>query len=236
MSLNQDLILIQKMNDEIDRLNNNFENMAQRGQLSVLLKEQEDDQAKLDRTQQEIHDRKHKSKKAEDQSSIIEQKIKREENRLYSGTVSNPKELMGIKIEIDDLKKQIDRVDTEILEQMEALDDLTEKENSLLKIIEERRAEISKLESEITKLESEIKSSISKLEGEVSNVRGRISEDLLVLYDRLREEKGGRVVATIKGGACSVCNMTLPFEKVEKMNDSEKYYRCEFCRRIIVIE
>ena len=236
LSLNQDLILIQKMDNEIGQLNNNFENLVQREQLSVLLKEQEDDQAELDRTQQEIHDRKQRSKKAEDQSSIIEQKIKREENKLYSGTVSNPKELMGIKSEIDDLKKQVDRMDTEILEQMEALDDLTEKENSLLKIIEERKAEIGKLESEITQLESDIRSSVSNLEGEVSNVRGRISEDVLVLYDRLRKEKDGRVVATIKGGACSVCNMTLPFEKVEKMNDREQYYRCEFCRRIIVIE
>ena len=236
LSLNQDLILIQKMDNEIGQLNNNFENLVQREQLSVLLKEQEDDQAELDRTQQEIHDRKQRSKKAEDQSSIIEQKIKREENKLYSGTVSNLKELMGIKSEIDDLKKQVDRMDTEILEQMETLDGLRGKESSLLKIIEERKAEIGKLESEITQLESDIRSSVSNLEGEVSNVRGRISEDVLVLYDRLRKEKDGRVVATIKGGACSVCNMTLPFEKVEKMNDREQYYRCEFCRRIIVIE
>jgi predicted nucleic acid-binding Zn-ribbon protein len=236
LSLNQDLILIQKMDNEIGQHNNNFENMAQREQLSALLKEQEDDQAELDMTQQEIHDRKQRSKKAEDQSSIIEQKIKREENKLYSGTVSNLKEMMGIKSEIDDLKKQVDRMDTEILEQMETLDGLKGKESSLLKIIEERKAEIGRLESEITQLESDIRSSVSNLEGEVSNVRGRISEDVLVLYDRLRKEKDGRVVATVKGGACSVCNMTLPFEKVEKMNDREQYYRCEFCRRIIVIE
>ncbi|MCL5985892.1 MAG: hypothetical protein M1371_04915 [Actinobacteria bacterium] len=236
MSLNQDLILIQKMDIEIDRLGNNFNNLTQREQLSVLLREQEEDQAELDRTQQELHDRKQRSKKAEDQSSILEQKIKREENRLYSGTVSNPKELMGIKSETDDLKKQVDRLDTEILEQMEALDILGEKESSLLRVLEERKVEIGKLESEIMQLESDIRSSILKLQEEVSNARGRISEDVLILYDRLRKEKGGRVVATIKDRVCSVCNMTLPFEKMEKMNDREQFYRCEFCRRIIVIE
>jgi len=236
LSLNEDLILIQKLDSEIDQLNISFEKLAQRDQLAVQLKEQEYDQLELDRINKEIHERKQKSKKAEDQNSILEQKVKKEENRLYSGTISNPKELMGIKTEIDDLKKQIDKLDTEILEQMEALEILTGKERQLVSLIDERKIVIKKLESEIMQLESDIQSSISNLKDEVSGARKRLSEDACALYDRLRKEKGERVVAVIKNGICSVCNMTLPFEKVEKMNDIEKYYRCEFCRRIIVVD
>jgi len=236
LSLSQDLILIQKMDDEIDQLNIDFDNMTQREQLAVLLIEQEDAQAELDIVRGEMHGRKQLLKKAEDQNSILEQKIKKEENRLYSGTISNPKELMGIKSETDDLKKQADRLDTEILEQMEALDVLREKESSLLKTLDSKKTAIEKLQAEVAGLESDIKSAISMLQETVSNVRMKISGDTLLLYDRLRKEKDSKVVATLRGGMCSVCNMTLPYEKVEKMNDREQFYRCEFCRRIIVIE
>lgn len=90
---------------------------------------------------------------------------------------------------------------------------------------EEQAAEQAKIDEELAALATE---RTPALEG--------VPEDLLKLYERLREQKGGIGAAELRARACGGCRITLdPLEidRIRKLPNDE-VVRCEECSRILV--
>ena len=170
-----------------------------------------------------------------DEVSILSDKIKSKEEKLYSGKITNPKELVGINEEVISLKSKMDEKETELLELMEALDEISKnlekKERALSKTLEE----IKKNELELAQKEKEIDQEIPELKNKRNNLVKHLDTEILNEYENLRKEKGGEVVAVLRDGICSCCNMQLPSIKVDSMRDSSIFYHCDFCKRILVL-
>lgn len=56
----------------------------------------------------------------EGEVELVEQKISREEQRMFAGTVSNPKELSALQAEVESLKRKKSGLEDQLLEVMEA--------------------------------------------------------------------------------------------------------------------
>ena len=75
---------------------------------------------------------------------------------------------------------------------------------------------------------------------EVQGKRGPAAEglpaDLLALYDRLREQKGGIGAAALRARECGGCRLTIDSVELTRIKGlaEDEVVRCEECQRILV--
>lgn len=186
--------------------------------------------------EEKIKENQSRQKRLEDEEALLETKIKREEDRLYSGRITNPKELSGIEAEVRSLKAKQDQIETQILICLEEGEGLRKESNQLSQSINSLEAEVQKVRKRLFSRESDLRSQMKGLGQRRAELRVLILEEHLQLYDKLRVEKGGLAVAFLLDEVCRGCHMTLPAYRVDKMEDRTAIYRCDFCKRLLVLK
>ena len=63
-----------------------------------------------------------------------------------------------------------------------------------------------------------------------------VPDDLLALYDKLRQSKGGVGAAELRARQCGGCRLTLDNSEISQIKaaPSDLVIRCEECQRILV--
>ncbi len=171
----------------------------------------------------------------EGEIELLEQKIAREEQRMYSGNVSNPKELSALQAEVASLKKKKSSLEDDLLEVM----DQSEQATKTLALLDQERTgaatEAEGLARRVTELMGEIEAALSTHSTRRDEIAPSIPEDVLTLYDKLRDTKGGVGAAALEGGTCQGCHTKLPAKEAERVRSEGGLQRCDNCRRILVI-
>ena len=199
-----------------------------RGQLDEL-------QADLEIAHKQAQEVSREQTRLEGEIQVLEQKTAREEQRLFSGGVSNPKELSSLQAEVAMLKKKRSDLDDALLDVMVQKDDATATEERL----EAERADVSReaetLGVTVAELTSEIDAELEEHTTQRSAIAPSLPDDLLELYDQLRSSKGGVGVAALRGDTCEGCHTKLPSREVERLRAEGGLQRCDNCRRILVV-
>ncbi|MGH2694074.1 MAG: zinc ribbon domain-containing protein, partial [Actinomycetota bacterium] len=171
----------------------------------------------------------------EGEMKILDNKIEKEEQRLFSGAVSSPKELSALQAEVEMLKRQKSGFEDSLLEVMVQRDQAAETLERLRSEHSELSGEADRLSKEVSELTSEIDAELSSHTRRREDIAPSIPEQLLSLYDQLREQKGGIGAAALVGSTCQGCHTTLPAVEVERVRSSGGVQRCDNCRRILVV-
>lgn len=185
--------------------------------------------------ERELAELEHKQHKLDGELDLISTKIKKEEEKLFSGTVMNPKELSAIQAEILSLRKRRDEMETEDLEEMEGVDGLRlevrdAREDLERTTVEEKRQKDG-YRTEMAELEARIKA----LEAERDGLKASVDEDTLEIYEDLLGRKGGLAVARIEQGRnCGGCHIEFSRTQIDRYQHEDEIFRCEYCRRILV--
>ena len=173
--------------------------------------------------------------KLEGEIAIVDEKIAREEKRLFGGQVSNPKELGALQAEVAMLKRKRAEFEDALLEVMVQKEDA----GATLERLKGEQATASESAQALTKIVDDLMREIDlKLEmhgAKRDSLRGPLPAELLSLYDKIRETKGGVGAAALEGGTCQGCHTKLPNKEIEQMKAEGGLQRCENCRRILVI-
>lgn len=172
----------------------------------------------------------------EGEVSMLEDKIKKESERLYSGEISNPKELAGIQAELDALRRRKSHVEDQLIEVMEGRE-AAEKEagdhDAQLADLDRRIEEATAKRDEAA---VDIAGELERLAGEREALRPGLPAELLELYDDIRKRKEGVAAAALEGNVCRGCNVELtPVAMDEIKRSDDPIIRCENCRRLLVI-
>lgn len=164
--------------------------------------------------------------------STVEKK-RRFEQDLYSGRITNPKELAGLQGEVEALGRLKDRLEDEILT-------LLDETENLLHGVARLEAEMTQRERALEEHLDDYRNRLREVEGSLDLLRRRrdelvsqIDPDLLERYEYLRERKGGRAVAFVVGEVCGGCNVALPAGILSKVREKETLVTCEECGRIL---
>lgn len=157
--------------------------------------------------------------------------LKKYQNQIYS--IKTQKEAEAIDHEIAKAKMEIDRLEDRILTLMEERD-------SLRRSIEENGREVEKEAKELSDEETRYQEELILIGQELNSARERrtgliphIGEELLSLYDKLRQKKENIAIVTIKAGACGGCFMNLPPQVINEVKISARPITCENCSRIL---
>jgi predicted nucleic acid-binding Zn-ribbon protein len=165
----------------------------------------------------------------------LSQKIEADEGRLYSGRVTNPKELAGLHDEVDSLKRWHEKKEDDLLEAMLATEEaegaLADARAILGQVTDTWRDEQGDLVDEQSRLQARLEGLREQREALVTG----IDPDDLAIYQRLRRQKGGRAVAAVKDGICEGCRMNPPSSQVQRAGTGSELVFCNNCGRILHI-
>jgi predicted nucleic acid-binding Zn-ribbon protein len=171
----------------------------------------------------------------EGEIELLDQKVAREEQRMYSGNVANPKELSSLQAEVESLKRKKSSMEDELLDVMERKEQISETVQTLGAEREEAARESAELTAKVEGLTGEMDSELKVHESERVEIISTIPDDLLALYDKLRETKNGVGAAALEDGTCQGCHTKLPAKEVERVKSEGGLQRCDNCRRILVV-
>lgn len=157
------------------------------------------------------------------------------EDKLYGGSVRNPKELASVQEEANILKGQLRRREDELLDLMvrgeERQAALREAEGSLAEVDGRWRQEQMELAREKERLEGEL----AGLEERRGRQSGLIDARVLALYDNLWERRQGRAVVKVERGMCGGCRISLPMTVLQKARSGVDVVQCVSCERILYV-
>jgi predicted nucleic acid-binding Zn-ribbon protein len=229
------LLEVQHEDTEIRRLSERRESLPEAAQLTRVnegLAELEADHAIARKQLEEIE---REQRRLEGEIELLAQKTTREEGRLYSGAVSNPKELSALQAEVEMLKRRAGGLEDDLLEAMVQRDGA---EETVQRLEDERNAaatESAALTAQVDSLFKEIDSSLGRHREVRSQMADSVPESLLRLYEQLRDAKQGVGAAELNGDTCQGCHTRLPSREVERLRTERGLQRCDNCRRILVV-
>jgi len=186
---------------------------------------------KLASAQKHLEELRHQQHTVEWELDDLTGKISKENERLYSGRIQNPKELSGLQQEVNILKNQRDQVETRTLEVMEQADgaeaEVTALDDGLKQLEAEWQKEQQHIAAEVEALKKELASLQQKREAQA----GTVDAQTLALYDKLRKQKTP-AVARVEQGICRGCRISLPFSELQQVRGGG-LVQCSSCGRIL---
>jgi predicted nucleic acid-binding Zn-ribbon protein len=229
------LLEIQELDTRLFSLERQIETLADKHRLDELKSRIEATRAELGNKEIELEELKSRQLKLDGELDLLTVKVKKEEEKLFSGTIMNPKELSAIQAEILSLRKKRDEMETQDLEEMEDIDrlrsDVGSGGESLVNVEAEERDAIAAYQKERAEEEEEVK----VLEAERDELKSRLDPETVSMYEDLLSKRGRQAVVRIeKGMTCGGCHIEFSRTQIDRFQHEDEVFRCEFCRRILV--
>lgn len=230
-----DLVELQLIENALSARFTEIERLKNYPELIAAEKKLEESRSKNEEINSNFHELEIKRKKLEDSVEINNEKIKSNEKKLFSGTITDAKELSNYQEEVEILKDNNSKLEDQVLEIMEEQDPLEPDIEALKREMNELDSIVKRINNEIEEKHEVLKHNIEGLSKRKEDVVARIPSDHLKRYNETKTKKGGIAVSVIKDNFCGVCNMEIPAIEAEKFIDSEILYRCPLCGRISVL-
>ncbi len=163
----------------------------------------------------------------------LTEKIKEVNERLYSGRITNAKELAGLNQDekmLERRKSELEDRELALMEQIEAEDHHAA----------ERRATFEKISGQTTWRHDHDRATLNQLDASDAELarkrdalRAQLDANTLRVYDHLRATKKGRAVALLKNTSCSACGYAVPSGLVSRVKVGSELVFCTNCERIL---
>ena len=165
-------------------------------------------------------------------------KARRERDRTMvdSGSVKNPKDIERMLHELESLERRIsdlEDVEREVMERLETAQEQLAARTAELAALTEETARLTAVRDERA---GELDAQLAETVAERKLTVDGLPEDLLALYERLREQKGGVGAAALRAKQCGGCRLTLDASILGEITrrPADDVVRCEECSRILV--
>lgn len=153
-------------------------------------------------------------------------------NEKLSNIKSNKEYSAALK-EIEGLKKQKNRIEDELLQQMEELEQLTQRCKNNQDRLNELRQTFERdkeaVQKELTQLDKELK----KQERKRTTIAKKTDPELLSRYRLVREHIGPSAISPVIDGVCQSCHMGIPPQMFNELMKCLELTSCPHCNRII---
>jgi hypothetical protein len=236
MAAHDDLLTLQEHDTAADRLLHRRQTLPERAALAdaeTIRTELEGELAKArDRRDEVLRE----ERKLDDEVRTLEDKARAEETKMYSGTISSPKELQAMSADVAHLRKRARELEDEelaVLERREVLD------AEVAKVEESMAAAVSDIElftAALRASEEEIEAELKVEQDARSTIVPGIPANVLSLYEQVRRSNRGMGAARLIGGNCQACHLSLPATEVDRIRHMapDAIARCEHCGAILV--
>jgi predicted nucleic acid-binding Zn-ribbon protein len=162
-------------------------------------------------------------------------KIKKHQEDLYGGKISDIKELKQIQKVIAKYQKEKSSIEEDVLDLMEEVEDLNKLISHLDEDLKVKEEEFKKRKEEMDLTSLAIKKNMDSLNIKRGEILSKITDGrLLKEYERLRKEKGGKAIIKVDGSVCPGCYLDLPSDVIYQLKKNRKMIICPNCSRILI--
>lgn len=190
-------------------------------------------QQHAEQTEQTAHTARKAQKDVEFELQRTQTELQQTEQRLYSGSVTSPRQLEDLQAKSQSLRKWVVKLEDDLLEAMvarEEADEVETKASAHLKHIATKRATS---EQNLAAERAVLQTRGQTLQQEAENVKARIPQVIMDSYHYLTSRTGGIPVARLQGDVCSMCGVEALKPIQRKVKNGEETY-CDGCRRLLV--
>lgn len=184
----------------------------------------------------EVSDLTRAQAKAETDLEPVRARRVRDQERLDSGSVTDPKSLRGLLDEVEHLGRRISDLEDAELEVMEQLEEATAR-------FEATKTRRSDIEDEIRGLMKERDRQVAALDSQLQHVAAnretlveKLPAVLVSYYERIRDKHSGLGVAELVERRCTGCRLDLNAADLRAFASAapDEMLLCEECGRILV--
>jgi uncharacterized protein len=227
---------VQELDSRIDRLAHRRRTLPELDQIADLRKQHEAASDQLVVAQTEVDDLGREQRKADADVEQVKARRARNQRRLDEGQVGSPRELENLQHEVQTLERRISDLEDAELDVMERLETAQGEVDRLQASITEHDGSLRELEQRRDDAYAEIDAEVQAAEAERAQTAEAIPDDLLALYERLRDSHGGVGAAALAQRRCQGCRLELNAAELRDIAAApdDEVLRCEECQRILV--
>lgn len=176
------------------------------------------------------------AKRLDDEVASLRAKSARADATMYSGTVTNPRELQSLQDEVASLTRRIGMVEDAELELMVAREPLDAEASALVTEREGLAQRAEALATRITVAEAEIDAELDREVEARARAADEVPGDLVAEYEDLRSRRAGIGIARLDHGTCGGCHMKLSAVELDRIKalPADARVTCEDCGRLLV--
>jgi predicted nucleic acid-binding Zn-ribbon protein len=189
--------------------------------------------ARVEEMRTSLHNAQSAQKDVELEAEDLKAKIAPAEEKLYGGSIRNPRELSDLQADIAQLKTHLSAVEDRALEALSA----TESAETALR---EASGELDAMEAAWRDEQAELTERVDRLSAEISvyerqrkDQAAEIEGSLVKTYDHVRRAHQGRGMARLDRNLCLGCRISLPVSIVNRARAGAVLVQCPNCERIL---
>jgi predicted nucleic acid-binding Zn-ribbon protein len=161
------------------------------------------------------------------------QKIQTTDQHLYSGKVSNPKELGDMQDEIASLKRRQSQLEDALLEAMLRVEEGQEVVVEAQRALSAAEAAWAGSQTDLIDEKKHLESQIFDLDAKRKEAAQPVDPANLTKYEALRPKRRGQVVALLQGDSCTLCGVEQTSMNAQQVRQGNQMVVCESCGRIL---
>ncbi len=230
------LLDVQELDSRLDQLRHRLATLPQIAELKELTVQRTvvEDRARDARIL--VDDLTREQKRSDADVEQVKGRRKRDQDRMDQGLITNPKDLERMQSELVSLERRISELEDIELEVMEKLEEAQSDLDGFTRQLAEYDEKIAAATSTRDEAAAEIEQQLTETAGKRRQTAEGMPEDLMTLYTRLREQKGGVGAAALRARSCGGCSLQVNSSELADIakTPSDEVLRCEECNRILV--
>jgi uncharacterized protein len=175
-------------------------------------------------------------KEAEWALEELDQRLKLLEQRLYSGTITNSKELNAVQQETQHLRAQQSRQEEMTLEVMDATETLRAMARQKSEALQRAEEVWSRFNASSVERGEQLESKRQEVQARRDQFARGIDARLLTRYETLKRSKQGRAVSRVEQNSCQWCRVLLTASELQRARTSQDLQLCSNCGRILYFD
>ena len=203
-------------------------------EMKKLDEKQRAERERIEKEKEKIESLEKARRQKESQLALEQEKIKRAGGRMSE--VKTNKEYQALLSEIETIKEANNRMEEEILQVMDEIDEL---KKDLSKREKDAGVSVEKLEGERKKLQEKMAHDEKVWEKQMERrdvLSKQIESKLVKLYNTLKEKREGVGVVSVKHETCQGCFVNVPPQMFIEVQKNNAIVRCPHCNRILFWE
>lgn len=236
MNAFDDLLRLQEHDTRADQLRHRLDTLPERAARDAHLERV----AEHDATTAEVNAKREELARAqrrlEDEVASVSAKADEVDTKLYSGSVTSPRELQALQDDLDSLRRRQRQLEDEVLELMEQLEPVERELDSRAAERAELDQQGATLEAALAEAEAAIAAELATVQAERAEIAAAVPAELLDHYEELRRRLQGIAVARLVGSQCGGCHLSLSAVELDRIRHEppDALVHCEECGRLLV--
>lgn len=184
----------------------------------------------------EVSDLTRAQSKADAEVEQVKTRRTRDEERMSSGAITNPKDLESLQHELGALERRISTLEDEELEVMEQLENAQKRLAAVTADLDAVRVDLEQVIAARDAAVEAIDAEVATVSREREEIAGQVPDDLLELYAKVRDQYGGLAAAALRSRRCEGCRLELNGADLREIatKPENEVLRCPECSRILV--